>query len=66
MYSTTADDELFAKVIACIRIAVRNRHDHLHREQVRERAPGLGISQISGASHQSAAVRRGRPHDSTV
>ena len=52
VFDNGLSDELFAKVIACIRIAVpyTGMIISTRSQQVRERALGLGISQISGAS----------------
>lgn len=50
------DDEIFAKLIACIRIAVPYTGMIIstrENQKVRERALHLGISQISGASRTS-------------
>ena len=51
VFDNGLSDELFAKVIACIRIAVPYTGMIIstrESQQVRERALGLGISQISG------------------
>ncbi|MFR6188259.1 MAG: [FeFe] hydrogenase H-cluster radical SAM maturase HydG [Butyricicoccus sp.] len=56
VFDNGLSDELFAKVIACIRIAVPYTGMIIstrESQQVRERALGLGISQISGASRTS-------------
>ena len=63
VFDNGLSDELFAKVIACIRIAVPYTGMIIstrESQQVRERALGLGISQISGASPapRSAAMRK--------
>ena len=62
VFDNGLSDELFAKVIACIRIAVPYTGMIIstrESQQVRERALGLGISQISGApAPRSAAMRK--------
>ena len=62
-------DELFEKLIACIRIAVPYTGMIIstrESEAVRGRALNLGISQISGASRTSVGgyTEEERPHDS--
>ncbi|MBQ8014551.1 MAG: [Clostridia bacterium] len=62
-------DELFEKIIACIRIAVPYTGMIIstrESEKVRGRALNLGISQISGASRTSVGgyTEKERPHDS--
>ena len=62
-------DEMFEKIIACIRIAVPYTGMIIstrESEQVRARALELGISQISGASRTSVGgyTEEERPHDS--
>ena len=62
-------DELFEKLIACIRIAVPYTGMIIstrESEEVRGRALNLGISQISGASRTSVGgyTEEERPHDS--
>ena len=62
-------DEIFAKIIACIRIAVPYTGMIIstrESEAVRGRALNLGISQISGASRTSVGgyTEEERPHDS--
>jgi 2-iminoacetate synthase len=62
-------DEMFEKIIACIRIAVPYTGMIIstrESEQVRGRALGIGISQISGASRTSVGgyTEKERPHDS--
>ncbi len=62
-------DELFEKLIACIRIAVPYTGMIIstrESQEVRERALQLGISQISGASRTSVGgyTEEERPHDS--
>ena len=63
VFDNGLSDELFAKVIACIRIAVPYTGMIIstrESQQVRERALGLGISQISGASRTSVGGYDGR------
>ena len=67
VFDNGLSDELFAKVIACIRIAVPYTGMIIstrESQQVRERALGLGISQISGASRTSVGgyEEEERPH----
>ena len=62
-------DELFEKIIACIRIAVPYTGMIISTREsqaVRERALRLGISQISGGSRTSVGgyTEQERPHDS--
>ena len=62
-------DEMFEKIIALIRITVPYTGMIIstrESQQVRERALGLGISQISGASRTSVGgyEEEERPHDS--
>ena len=62
-------DDMFAKIIACIRIAVPYTGMIIstrESQQVRARALKLGISQISGASRTSVGgyTEEERPHDS--
>ena len=62
-------DDMFAKIIACIRIAVPYTGMIIstrESQQVRERALSIGISQISGASRTSVGgyTEEERPHDS--
>ncbi|MDD6312046.1 MAG: [FeFe] hydrogenase H-cluster radical SAM maturase HydG [Firmicutes bacterium] len=62
-------DEIFEKIIACIRIAVPYTGMIIstrESEAVRAKALGLGISQISGASRTSVGgyTEEQRPHDS--
>lgn len=62
-------DEIFEKIIACIRIAVPYTGMIIstrESEAVRAKALGLGISQISGASRTSVGgyTEEERPHDS--
>ena len=62
------DDEIFAKIIACIRIAVPYTGMIIstrESEEVRKKALAMGISQISGASRTSVGgyTDKERPHD---
>ena len=62
------DDEIFAKIIACIRIAVPYTGMIIstrESEEVRKKALSMGISQISGASRTSVGgyTDKERPHD---
>lgn len=62
------DDEIFAKIIACIRIAVPYTGMIIstrESEEVRKKALAMGISQISGASRTSVGgyTDQERPHD---
>lgn len=62
-------DEIFQKLIACIRIAVPYTGMIIstrESQEVREKALNLGISQISGASRTSVGgyTQEERPHDS--
>ena len=62
-------DEIFQKIIACIRIAVPYTGMIIstrESEEVRGKALNLGISQISGASRTSVGgyTEEERPHDS--
>ena len=62
-------DDLFIKIIACIRLAVPYTGMIIstrESQQVRERALRAGISQISGASRTSVGgyTEKERPHDS--
>ena len=68
VFDNSIPDEIFEKIIACIRIAVpytgmiiSTRED----EKVREAALRLGISQISGGSRTSVGgyTEKERPHD---
>ncbi|MBE7041452.1 MAG: [FeFe] hydrogenase H-cluster radical SAM maturase HydG [Ruminococcaceae bacterium] len=63
-------DEIFTKIIACIRMAVPYTGMIIstrESEKVRKRALEVGISQISGASRTSVGgyTEEERPHDST-
>ncbi len=62
-------DDTFAKITACIRIAVPYTGMIIstrESQQVREKVIGLGVSQISGASRTSVGgySEEERPHDS--
>ena len=62
-------DEIFEKIIACIRIAVPYTGMIIstrESQEVRERVLELGVSQISGASRTSVGgyTEEERPHDS--
>ena len=68
-FENSLSDELFAKITACIRIAVPYTGMIIstrESEAVREKLLTLGISQISGASHTSVGgyTEDERPHDS--
>lgn len=69
VFDNSIPDEMFAKIVACIRLAVpytgmiiSTRESQTVREKVLE----LGISQISGASRTSVGgyTQEDRPHDS--
>lgn len=69
VFDNGLSDELFEKVIACIRIAVPYTGMIMstrESQEVRERVLNLGISQISGASRTSVGGynEEERPHDS--
>ena len=69
VFDNGIDDETFAKIIACIRIAVPYTGMIISTREsqaVRERALNIGISQISGASRTSVGgyTEEERPHDS--
>ncbi len=69
VFDNSLSDELFAKIIACIRIAVPYTGMIIstrESEAVRGRVLDLGISQISGASRTSVGgyCEEERPHDS--
>lgn len=69
VFDNGLSDELFEKVIACIRIAVPYTGMIMstrESQEVRERVLNLGISQISGASRTSVGGynEKERPHDS--
>ena len=68
-FDNSISDELFEKIIACIRIAVPYTGMIIstrESEEVRGRALNCGISQISGASRTSVGgyTEAERPHDS--
>ncbi len=68
VFDNGIDDETFAKIIACIRIAVPYTGMIISTREsqaVRERALNIGISQISGASRTSVGgyTEEDRPHD---
>ncbi|MGI6172524.1 MAG: [FeFe] hydrogenase H-cluster radical SAM maturase HydG [Christensenellales bacterium] len=67
-FNNSLSDELFEKVIACIRIAVPYTGMIISTREsqaVRERALRLGVSQVSGASRTSVGgyTETDRPHD---
>lgn len=69
VFDNGVPDEMFEKIIACIRIAVPYTGMIIstrESEQVRARVLDLGISQISGASRTSVGgyTEEERPHDS--
>lgn len=69
VFDNSISDELFLKIIACIRIAVPYTGMIIstrENQSVREKALQLGISQISGASRTSVGgyTEEERPHDS--
>ena len=71
VFDNSIDDDTFAKIIACIRIAVPYTGMIIstrENETCREKVMGLGISQISGGSRTSVGGYAGytpeeRPHD---
>lgn len=71
VFDNGIDDDTFAKIIACIRIAVPYTGMIIstrENETCREKVMGLGISQISGGSRTSVGGYAGyspyeRPHD---
>jgi 2-iminoacetate synthase len=71
VFDNGIDDDIFAKIIACIRIAVPYTGMIIstrESEACRNRVLGLGISQISGGSRTSVGGYAGytpeeRPHD---
>ena len=68
MFDNGIDDETFAKIIACIRIAVPYTGMIIstrESEEVRRKALTMGISQISGGSRTSVGgyTEEERPHD---
>ena len=69
VFDNSLSDEMFAKIIACIRIAVPYTGMIIstrESESVRKMALELGVSQISGASRTSVGgyTEKERPHDS--
>ena len=69
VFDNSIPDEVFAKIIACIRIAVPYTGMIIstrESEEVRGKALNYGISQISGASRTSVGgyTEEIRPHDS--
>ena len=69
VFDNSISDEMFEKIIACIRLAVPYTGMIIstrESEEVRGRALNLGISQISGASRTSVGgyTEEERPHDS--
>ncbi len=69
VFDNSISDEMFEKIIACIRLAVPYTGMIIstrESEEVRGRALSLGISQISGASRTSVGgyTEVERPHDS--
>ncbi len=71
VFDNGIDDDTFAKIIACIRIAVPYTGmivSTRESESCRDKVLGLGVSQISGASRTSVGGYAGysedeRPHD---
>ena len=68
-FDNSLSDELFEKIIACIRIAVPYTGMIISTregQEVREKALKLGISQVSGGSRTSVGgyTEEERPHDS--
>lgn len=71
VFDNSIDDDIFAKIIACIRIAVPYTGMIIstrENEECRDRVLGLGVSQISGGSRTSVGGYAGysaeeRPHD---
>ena len=68
VFDNGISDEIFEKIIACIRIAVPYTGMIIstrESQKVRERALNIGISQISGASRTSVGgyAEEERPHD---
>ena len=71
VFDNSIDDEIFAKIIACIRIAVPYTGMIIstrESEECRDRVLELGVSQISGGSRTSVGGYAGysseeRPHD---
>lgn len=71
VFDNSIDDDIFAKIIACIRIAVPYTGMIIstrENEECRDRVLGHGVSQISGGSRTSVGGYAGysadeRPHD---
>lgn len=68
VFDNGIDDDTFAKIIACIRIAVPYTGMIIstrENESCRDRVIGLGVSQISGGSRTSVGgyAEEERPHD---
>lgn len=68
VFDNSIPDEMFEKIIACIRLAVPYTGMIISTregEKVREKALRLGISQISGGSRTSVGgyTKKERPHD---
>ncbi|MGN1114753.1 MAG: [FeFe] hydrogenase H-cluster radical SAM maturase HydG [Oscillospiraceae bacterium] len=71
VFDNGIDDDIFAKIVACIRIAVPYTGMIIstrESQSCREKVIGLGVSQISGASRTSVGGYAGytpdeRPHD---
>ncbi len=69
VFDNSIPDDVFAKIIACIRLAVPYTGMIIstrESQEVREQALRLGISQVSGASRTSVGgyTEKERPHDS--
>ena len=69
VFDNSIPDEMFEKIIACIRLAVPYTGMIIstrESQEVRERVLKLGISQVSGASRTSVGgyTEKERPHDS--
>ena len=69
VFDNSIPDEMFEKIVACIRLAVPYTGMIMstrESQEVRERTLRLGISQISGASRTSVGgyTEEERPHDS--
>ncbi|MDO4323962.1 MAG: [FeFe] hydrogenase H-cluster radical SAM maturase HydG [Lachnospiraceae bacterium] len=69
VFDNSIPDEMFEKIVACIRLAVPYTGMIIstrESQEVRERVLDLGISQISGASRTSVGgyTEEERPHDS--
>ena len=68
VFDNSISDDIFAKIIACIRLAVPYTGMIIstrESEAVREKSLRLGISQVSGASRTSVGgyTEEDRPHD---